>query len=242
MKKLFFSVTLATLCAFVAVYVAYRWMETKVSTFLRDDRIAVSEQLPAERQEGDDGLVSEEEQIVGRNLFHAVLDLNALDENRQDANLEESDATLSLLGTVTGSDAAARAIIRDEESGKEGLYRLGDVVFGAKIIQIERDRIVLQTDEGPQQLTLKKREDKTEQGAAAMEKIAQEYPLLVPPDASAVKNSRSVPQALPGRRIDTDRQEKDPGQAHLVTPVRTGAEALEGPALQDMPADGAGEQ
>ena len=207
---------------------------------MHEEEFAAQVQLPAGQIEGDAALASEEEQILSRNIFQAALDLNAAGKNWQDANLEESDATLTLLGTVTGSKAAARAIIRDEESGKEGLYRLGDAVFGTKLSQVERDRVVLLTDEGPKQLTLKKRENKTGQEAAVMEKIIQEYPMLAPPDPSEAKNFRSVPQALPGRRIDTDRQEKSAGQVHSVAPVRTGAEALKGPDLQEIPADSAG--
>ncbi|MHC4572960.1 MAG: type II secretion system protein N [Planctomycetota bacterium] len=53
------------------------------------------------------------------------------------------DLRLALLGTVAGSPSVARAIIRDLETDKLGIYKTGDTVAAACIEHIERDEVVL---------------------------------------------------------------------------------------------------
>lgn len=50
---------------------------------------------------------------------------------------------LRLLGTVAGGPAFARAIIEETASKSQNLYRVNDSVQGAKIVQIERNRVIL---------------------------------------------------------------------------------------------------
>ncbi len=50
---------------------------------------------------------------------------------------------LRLLGTVAGGPAFARAIIEETASKSQNLYRIDDVVQGARIVEIQRNRVVL---------------------------------------------------------------------------------------------------
>jgi general secretion pathway protein C len=50
---------------------------------------------------------------------------------------------LALFGTVTGSPAVARAIIKDLKTGVFGLYKMGQTVEGARIEGIDADEVIL---------------------------------------------------------------------------------------------------
>src|SRR4030042_2184161 len=53
---------------------------------------------------------------------------------------------LALSGTVTGSSEVARAIIKDLKTGSLELYKVGQIVAGARIESIEENAIVLVSD------------------------------------------------------------------------------------------------
>lgn len=66
---------------------------------------------------------------------------------------EQPKLNLILLGTSTGSVNLARAVITDLEADHTGVYKIGDIVAGAEIVDITRDSVILQT--GDQRLCLK---------------------------------------------------------------------------------------
>lgn len=55
----------------------------------------------------------------------------------------EVDLGLVLMGTISGSPVASRAILRDVQSNVQEEYRLGDVVAGARVQSIEKNAVVL---------------------------------------------------------------------------------------------------
>ena len=55
----------------------------------------------------------------------------------------EDELEIALLGTVAGSPAISRAIIKDLETNVLGQYKTGETVLTASIESIEKDRIVL---------------------------------------------------------------------------------------------------
>jgi len=58
--------------------------------------------------------------------------------------LAKTTLKLKLKGTVVGSPRFARAMIEDERTRKQELYRLGELIAGgAEIIGIERGRVIL---------------------------------------------------------------------------------------------------
>lgn len=57
-----------------------------------------------------------------------------------------STMPLRLRGTVSGSDAVARAIIEDVSSHAQDIYKVGDSVIGAQIESIGRNSVVLLRD------------------------------------------------------------------------------------------------
>lgn len=57
--------------------------------------------------------------------------------------LTQSDLGIALIGTVAGSPAISRAIIKDTKTNVVGHYRTGDKVLTASIESIEKDRVIL---------------------------------------------------------------------------------------------------
>jgi hypothetical protein len=61
------------------------------------------------------------------------------------------DHPILLNGTVTGDPTRARAVVRHPDTGVETLLRLGDRIAGWRLVEIQRDRIVIEQD-GRQQV------------------------------------------------------------------------------------------
>ena len=69
-------------------------------------------------------------------------------------DLEETTLKVALLGTVSGDDETARAIIQDKTKRSESLYKEGDTVQNAQIVKILRGKVVLKVGEKNQILTM----------------------------------------------------------------------------------------
>jgi type II secretion system protein C len=96
-----------------------------------------------------DGPAPDYSAIVERDLFGShVSSSKAVESAPPDhgvGSVQPSDDELriALLGTVAGSPAVSRAIIKDTETNVLGQYKTGDTVLTASIESIEKDRIVL---------------------------------------------------------------------------------------------------
>jgi len=137
--------------------------------------------------------------IVKRNIFQALPELGAkAGGGASPAELEKTVETkmqLVLLGTVTGSEADARAIIRDDQAKVEDIYRVGSTISGAAITRIGRGKVVLQVNGREEILTIKE----PDSGGSSPGSSAS----VVSPAAvqTAPVSERPVPEALPRRRI-----------------------------------------
>ncbi len=74
------------------------------------------------------------------------------DETEREPHAEPLE--LNLLGTVAGGSNLARAIIQPEGESHQKVYRIGDSVKGAEIIQIERKTVRLRRDGVNYELTM----------------------------------------------------------------------------------------
>ena len=86
--------------------------------------------------------------IVDRNLFgssdEASKDVQAMDVEAEEIEaLEPTSLKISLLGTVTGSEENARAVIEETGRKTQGLYRVGDAVQNAVVRKILWGKVVL---------------------------------------------------------------------------------------------------
>lgn len=141
--------------------------------------------------------------ILERNIFSASLETTGPSEPSETdselENLAETQLSLSLLGTVTGTPDDARAIIRDEKTKLEDIYRVGSEIQGALINRITRGKVVLVANGREEVLILKEPEGpgttaspgrRTPAGGSAQFNGADEAQQIQP-----------VPEAVPRRRI-----------------------------------------
>lgn len=138
--------------------------------------------------------------IVKRNIFQALPELGGkTGGGPSPAELEplaETKMQLVLLGTVTGSEADARAIIRDDQAKVEDIYRVGSELSGATITRIGRGKVVLQVSGREEILTIKE-PDNGGSPSGSLPANAGSAPAV----QAAPVSERPVPEALPRRRI-----------------------------------------
>ena len=147
-------------------------------------------------------------------------------DNREDVTTPEPVAptslNLTLLGTVTGNDRDARAIIVDNKEKQQDLYQVGDAVQGAFIESIERGKITLDVNGKKEALLIKERVG----GGPGAPSVPRSKPRLVTEDSAVKNTNRKVPRARPHRRISF-RQDSDQSG--------TGPEVIEdGPPMMDL--------
>jgi len=83
--------------------------------------------------------------IAQRDLFrNSLKPQSSLTREKIKVELPKTTLKLKLKGTVMGNPRFARAMIENEMTGKQQLYRLGEMISGgAEIIGIERGRVIL---------------------------------------------------------------------------------------------------
>ena len=141
---------------FAAVSIWYSRLEEKLQldSIPRIQVVAPQSEKKTEilRQENDYTI------IVRRNIFQAVVvKTEAVVEDIRPAILEPTKLKLSLMGTISGSERNARAIISDDVKRKQDIYQVGDSVQGAMIKNIERGKVVLTVNGKDEVLTLNDR-------------------------------------------------------------------------------------
>lgn len=98
--------------------------------------------------------------IVSRNIFQA--EIIKKEEKPPEVvvqkPVEPTKLKLSLMGTISGSERNARAIISDDAKRKQDIYQVGDSIQGAIIKAIDRGKVVLNVNGGDEVLTLADRE------------------------------------------------------------------------------------
>jgi len=97
--------------------------------------------------------------IVDRNIFGAAETSAGVPKTpeiqKEDIEaLEPTTLKVALLGTVTGPEESARAVIEDSGRKTQGLYRVGDAVQDAVIRKIVRGKVVLRVGEKDEVLSM----------------------------------------------------------------------------------------
>ena len=98
--------------------------------------------------------------IVSRNIFQAEI---VVKEDKQpevvvQKPIEPTKLKLTLMGTISGTERDARAIISDDTRRKQDIYQVGDSIQGAIIKSIDRGKVVLNVNNRDEILTLTDRE------------------------------------------------------------------------------------
>jgi len=84
--------------------------------------------------------------IMERNIFGSVgagTNKENLQKEKKEAPAPVLRAQLRLLATVAGDEEVACAVIENIKTKIQDLYKTGDIVEGAQVVRIERNRIVL---------------------------------------------------------------------------------------------------
>ena len=87
--------------------------------------------------------------IIEQNVFSPARSSSAMQKSLWDSSVTamvpsaEQELGLVLLGTVAGTPSISRAIIKDSGSNIPQLYRIGEIVAGARVQSIENNAVIL---------------------------------------------------------------------------------------------------
>ncbi|OEU61748.1 MAG: type II secretion system protein GspC [Desulfobacterales bacterium S5133MH16] len=84
--------------------------------------------------------------IVERNLFNSKKGAEQHTERVDIETLEPTDLKLKLLGTVSGNNKKAYAVIEDTAKKHQDLYRIGDSIQNATLKMILREKVILRVN------------------------------------------------------------------------------------------------
>jgi len=153
--RVVFRMVLICVLAYAGVKVWYNRLENYLLSSVPE--VKVTQTGPAEKKVEILRKSHDYTIIIDRNIFGAALD----DSNASAVPVEELQQTklkLALMGTVSGDQKDSRAIISDETSRKQDIYKVGDTIQDAVIKAIERRRVVLNVNGRDEVLNIKDRE------------------------------------------------------------------------------------
>jgi general secretion pathway protein C len=84
--------------------------------------------------------------IIDRNLFNSKKGTGQHAESLDIETLEPTDLKLKLLGTVSGNNKEAYAVIEDTGERRQDLYRIGDSIQNATLKMILREKVILRVN------------------------------------------------------------------------------------------------
>ncbi|MBW2195037.1 MAG: PDZ domain-containing protein, partial [Deltaproteobacteria bacterium] len=92
---------------------------------------------------------------IDRNLFGAaVKEQPTTPKQIETEKLQHTTLNVSLLGTVSGDTENATAVIQDKAKRSQDLYKVGDTIQNATIVEILRRKVVLRLGDKNQILTM----------------------------------------------------------------------------------------
>ncbi len=116
--------------------------------------------------------------IIERNLFKTNTETGSRPDKLDIETLQPTDLNLNLLGTITGDQKEAYAVIEDTAVKKQDLYRIGDTIQNATVKMILREKVVLNVNGKDEILGIEKasgrqkiRKPSTELGRAGSQNI-----------------------------------------------------------------------
>jgi general secretion pathway protein C len=161
MKRLFFviNIVLITAISFLSVDTVYKIFAAQLNPITSPRSAIAKKSLPP--TEIKIPPLSQYNTILERNIFHSNTPGVAAAEKTIVENIKPTERNLKLWGTVVGSDpAGAFAII--EEPGvnsrprAQSLYKRGDIVQGAEIKKILREKVILSANGNSEMLLIAK--------------------------------------------------------------------------------------
>ena len=162
MIRIISKLVLIFLALYLATSTGYSRLEKRLLTALPEKKkssTVISAALPpSPAVASSDANDLDYDTIITRNIFQATLENNKTPpEAARVESLPPTTLQLSLQGTVAGGQSAARAVILDEKSKKQNIYRLNDSIEGAVIKAIERGKVILEVNGRTEVLLIKDR-------------------------------------------------------------------------------------
>jgi len=201
-RTLLIRLLIITLAVYACVQLWYGNVEKRLQQQAPPETTVQLEQEKNVQEEEvvDASPVDERKVILQRNIFQAREEGAAESSKQAESDidqLEKTQLSLSLLGTVSGEREDARAIIRDDKTRLEDLFRVGSEIQGAIINRIARGKVVLLVNGREEVLVIKDRDKNTGPSPVPMR---QRTPVTLNKRADE-QSVRSVPRAVPRRRI-----------------------------------------
>ena len=154
MTKLFYTIlnlVALSLVVYIGVDTFYRVVSSKLKGV--DTKEIVMKQPPNAEQRKRPPL-SSFQVITERNLFGSQDKASEEVKEEEIEALEPTSLKIALLGTVTGSEENAFAVIEETDKRKQGLYKIGDSVKNATVKTILREKVVLRVGTKDEILTM----------------------------------------------------------------------------------------
>ena len=154
MTKLFYTI-LNIVALSLVVYIGVDTFYRVVSSELKgvNTKEIVMEPLP-KAEESKRSPLSSFQVITERNLFGSLDKASEAVNEEEIEALEPTSLKIALIGTVTGNEQNAFAVIEETVKRKQGLYKIGDSVQNATVKKILREKVVLRVGTKDEILTM----------------------------------------------------------------------------------------
>jgi len=108
---------------------------------------------------------------INRDLFGAAQESVDTSKQIKTEDLERTALNISLLGTVSGDNENSVAIIQERAKRSQSLYKIGDTIQNATIIEILRGKVILRVGSKNQILTME--ENTSASGPTSRKRLPQ---------------------------------------------------------------------
>ena len=127
--------------------------------------------------------------ITERNLFGSLEKATEGVKEEEVETLEPTSLRIALLGTVTGDEQNAFAVIEETGKRKQGLYKVGDSIQNATVKMILREKVVLRVGTKDEILTM-------EESAASRREKRRETPQPAKQGSTITVNRKDLESSL----------------------------------------------
>jgi len=110
--------------------------------------------------------------VMDRNLFKTKTGTGGRPQKLDIESLTPTELKLKLLGTVTGNEKEAYAVIEDTDVRRQNLYKVGDTIQNATLKIILREKVVLNVNGKDEILGIEKVREEGKTGRSPERKIA----------------------------------------------------------------------
>ena len=189
MTKIYYTILdliAISLIVYIGVDVFYRIVSSELKEI--NTKEVIVEQVPNVEVKNKIPL-SNFKAITERNLFGSLEKASEGVKEEEVEDLEPTALKIALLGTVTGDDQNAFAVIEEMGKRKQGLYRVGDSVQNATVKMILREKVVLRVGEKDEILTM-------EESAASRRESRRETEQITKKGSTITVNRKDLSDSL----------------------------------------------